>query len=368
MTRAWPLLVLVVLLGWPPNEAFAQMKLKVTEKSSVKLDPKNEWFSGPYRGIGEVAALSPDGKTLALLRLQGGAACELALCDPTTGGVAIKGHYGEVPAALTFNADGTMLAVGTGRPEVSRETRLVDGTVTLWDMKTRKQSAILRLHEASPDHLAFSPDGKALATRAKFGLGIWEVATGKERAVLEAGGVYKANSMVYSPDGKLLWDGRWFWNTETEERWVPPNPLIKEIVYAHQIAFSPTDAKVIATIHSPYYQQKSLTPGRIKLWDMKTGTEQRVIEPRWGVAEWDRGKPPRMATSPTFSPDGKLLAVEEVGGIGLYAVETGKPLGQIENGRFPFVFSKDGETLTGLDQDDRTIKVWKLTWEKEPGK
>jgi WD40 repeat protein len=381
MTRAWPMLVLTVLLGWQSNAAFGQ-KLQVKEKSSVKLNPKVElglsgWISS--------YSFSPDGKMLAIW-LSSGVGNTLAFFDATTGDKVAAKDVGRetLIGAMAFNSNGTLLAVGTTNGD--------NATVTIWDLKTRKQSAILRLsatlrlHEVAPFFsLAFSPDGKTLATPATRGVSLWEVHTGKERAVLPADWLerIRSGSLAYSPDGKLLYAGFWHaetlfqstvWNMETEEEWVPPKPLAELDLGLRHIVFS-RDANVMATIGwIP-------DPPLLKLWDLNAGKAK--WEMKWS---WSSRRPSDIKTA-TFSPDGKLFAFqqsdEKQARIELLAAETGNRLATVETlvtddrripfgdrGDRPFVFSRDGKTLTALVRTDKeaTIKVWELTWEKEPGK
>ena len=103
---------------------------------------------------------------------------------------------------------------------------------------------------------------------------------------------------------------------------------------------------------------------------MQSGKEKATLDVTWSEGSYQS----RQLRSPTFSPDGKLISVEDTEGIGLFAVGTGKRLATIEGAQAPFVFSRDGKTLTALvrtgqgTKAETTIKVWELTWEKEPGK
>jgi len=55
--------------------------------------------------------------------------------------------------------------------------------------------------------VAFSPDGKTLASGSGEDIQLWDVATGKEQATLQEGHNGYVRSVAYSPDGKTLASG-----------------------------------------------------------------------------------------------------------------------------------------------------------------
>src|SRR5438067_2150966 len=66
---------------------------------------------------------------------------------------------------------------------------------------------VLKGHQAEVTSIAFSPDGKRLATASgDRTVKIWDLETGKEVNTLKGHGNY-VNSACFSPDGKLIATG-----------------------------------------------------------------------------------------------------------------------------------------------------------------
>ena len=81
-----------------------------------------------------------------------------------------------------------------------------DGTIILWDMLGSFEIGSLMGHTKPVLRLAFSPDGKTLASTAsesRYSVTLWELATRREKATL-TGHKHKIFSVGFSPDGQAL--------------------------------------------------------------------------------------------------------------------------------------------------------------------
>jgi WD40 repeat protein len=135
-------------------------------------------------------AFSPDDSRLATASDDGTA----KVWNAVTGQAArtFKG-----PGALrriVFSPDGTRLAaacVSEGTP------------AQLWDAATGREILTLKGHTIYTEAVAFSSDGKRLATASFDGAKVWDAATGQETLTLK-GHTAGLSSVVFSPDGRRL--------------------------------------------------------------------------------------------------------------------------------------------------------------------
>jgi WD40 repeat protein len=289
---------------------------------------------------GTVTSLSftGDSKTLMAASLDG----DVRLWDVVTNKERLKLGDGTRRPVAAISADGRLLAwggdnpnrkddavvilrdLGTGKQRVLKDKEVrgvaisADGKtlawgtragVKLWDLTADKERPLLKHLGAA--RLAFSPDGKALASVSPYSpeVKVWDVATGEERAAL-VGHTDQVWSVAFTTDGKTLATGGddqtvklWDLTTGKERATLKGHPGV-----VRSVAVT-ADGKLLA---SGGYQLVSKDPpkysGVVKLWDPATGKERATL------------KLPEAVNAVAISADGKTLAVAEVEGIKLWDV------------------------------------------------
>ena len=184
---------------------------------------------------------------------------------------------------LAFSPDGKTVATGSGRRD--RASGRTAGEVKLWDVATGKVRTVLHGHTSDVGAVAFGPDGKTLATAAGDTVIVWDLETGKERHSIRSPESAGEPALTFSPDGKTL--GYTGYRTA-------------------------------------------------RLVDVATGKELAAF------------KHPGRSTPPAFSPDLKRLAVANHQDADLYDTATGRELRVLEDHRggvYRLAFSADGKTL-----------------------
>ena len=259
---------------------------------------------------------SPDGSTLNSVKsfsfkkrtrgpfIREGVRSTLSLWNTRTGDklsdLPVESYLGELPklsgmqnssssttgaiGVVVFSQNGSMLATALNSKKATKDYRF---TVHLWDIPDRKLNLTLKGHTDKVNALAFTRDGKTLASGSEDGtIQLWEASTGTEILKLQSG---KTSALTFSTDGKILASidktfSIQLWDVATGDRLTS---IEGQNDYGNVLAFS-ADSKILAG---------GGRDGTIQLWDVATGNKLSTLK---GHVDW--------VNALAFSPDGKTLA------------------------------------------------------------
>lgn len=252
-------------------------------------------------------------------------------------------HYPDLPSAPrnfgTLAPNGDQLAITT-----------TGNGVTLLDARTGQALHQLAGHTGIIWDMAFSPDGRYLATTTEedHSTRLWDTQTGQALWIdPDAGG----ESVAFSADGQRLFAAGELLEVSLYD--VLTGQLLQKFSYPEVMlfgAYAPDGLTAATTLG-----------GRagVLLWDMTTGQVLRTIQP-------DAGDVMRAIV---YSPDGRYLAAGgNTGTLYLWDVQSGAEVrrfvGHTDTVARALAFSPDGRYLAS-GSADRTVRIWEVATGKE---
>lgn len=239
--------------------------------------------------------------------------------------------------SVAFSPDGRLLASGRAK-----------GKIALWDAAGKTLKLVTGPNAGEIRAVAFSPDGKYLASASSENIAhVWETATGAE-VMATVGHTFLMNAAVFSPDSATLalaeWSKHlWLWDVAGLQELNFATPLPKASVASLSneslLAFA-SDGSVLATTD---------------------GFDIVLLNPADGAEILRLGDCRGTIVGFVFSPDNSLIAEATSDSLCVYSAAAGALLVSFTSADWleGVVFSPD-QTLIATTSKDHTARIYGL--------
>ncbi len=224
----------------------------------------------------------------------------------------------------------------------------------LWETSTGRPKGAPLHHARNVRTVAFSPDGKRVATASHdFNVGgkdgnmsdihLWDAATGRPLAPAIRRDQW-ISALAFSPDGRVIASGDYgrtvrFWDAVTGQ---PAGVPIEQRGIVFSVAFSP-DGRTLAV--------GTVDPAKeARLWNLATGRPQGIAMPH---KDW--------VVEVAFSPDGRVLLTRSHDATArLWDATSGQPLTDYlrHEGLPAAAFSPDGRKVATAGNLEDQARIW----------
>ncbi|MCS7468726.1 protein kinase [Stieleria sp. ICT_E10.1] len=236
-----------------------------------------------------------------------------------------------------------------------------EGSVEVWDRRRDVRLCKFNAHPNTIWSMAFSPDGKRLATAGGYTgkdgmVRLWDSDTGNDLLTLEGHRV-TVRSVTWSIDG------RWIASSGGEHRRRPDEDAVRPGEWrlwnaetgAERLVVSDIDGVVNSIAISPDGKHIATGGGQVQLWNAETGREIFARAHRVRLT----GENSSVAVA--FRPDGaQLVSASHHGGLQIWDTLRGKSVAVLNGHDRPatsVLFGPSGQRLFSSSRD-RTVRVW----------
>ena len=245
---------------------------------------------------------------------------------------------------MRFSPDGTRLAVGT------------DVGVWLYDVPDGQETALFTEHTGQVNALAFSTDGKILASGGSANpvIQLWDLDTDSKLITLKlAERHYSITALAFSEDNAILisldtFGDIIYWDVSTGSKLLDPRN-----VSTYEVATLSQDGSIAAI------GDKNGT--QIHLWDTTTGRRLMTLNGHASFLEEDPDGTDLEIRMLAFTPDQSMLAsTSEDKTVMLWNTQNGAKRATLKGHQSwvtTVAFSSDGEIVASGD-GNKIIKVW----------